>query len=58
MDKRTRYEQELRDARDLWGETKLMDIEALKDKGRKAMKSGDESEDGSNRPGMARLANA
>jgi len=35
-----------------------MDIEALKDKGRKAMKSGDESEDGSNRPGMARLANA
>jgi len=36
-----------------------MDIEAMKEKGRKNMKSaGDESEEGSNRPGRERLANA
>lgn len=35
MDKRTRYENELKDARELWVETKDMDIEAMKEKGRK-----------------------
>jgi len=41
-------------------DTKEMDIEAMKEKGRKQMKSaGEESEEGgSNRPGQARLANA
>lgn len=46
VDKKTRYMKELATASDLYEETKEMDLEALKDKGRKTLKqsAGAESE--------------
>lgn len=50
---------ELEEARELWEETKEMDIEAMKDKGRKSMKTtGMTSDEGGDRPMMNNLRNA
>jgi len=61
VDKRTRYMKELKAASELFEETKEMDLEAMKDKGRKTLKqtsAGSEADDTSQRPMAAHLKKA
>jgi hypothetical protein len=45
VDKRSRYVRELNEASDLWEECKEMDLEAMKEKGAKALKAQQEEEE-------------
>lgn len=61
VDKRTRYMKELDDASQLYEFTKEMDLEAMKDKGRKALKQtagSDRVDSSSNRPMQSNLQKA
>ena len=61
VDKRTRYMKELDEASILYEQTKEMDLEAMKDKGRKTLKQtsdGSENGESSNRPQAANLKKA
>lgn len=61
VDKRTRYMKELESAGNLYDEVKEMDLEAMKDKGRKTLKqtsAGSEAGESSNRPMASNLKKA
>lgn len=61
VDKRTRYMKELEEASSLYEDTKEMDLEAMKDKGRKTLKQTSAGSDGgesSNRPAASNLKKA
>jgi hypothetical protein len=48
VDKRSRYLKELNDASELWEECKEMDLDAMKEKGAKALKAKQEEEEEEN----------
>ena len=61
VDKRTRYMKELEEASSLYDDTKAMDLEAMKDKGRKSLRQTSANSDGgesSNRPAVTNLKKA